>query len=112
MRYDDMLLKTDDAQWMKSPAAQSLNGDPWRGTAFTWQVTGMMFAQMVPTTLPVFMGLFHFSLATTMAFFVPSMVLHGTGIRAKFSCGSLLNAPNCGRLLSAKCSDVVAWRAL
>ena len=23
--YDDMLLKTDDAQWMKSPAAKSLN---------------------------------------------------------------------------------------
>ena len=72
-----MLLKTDDAQWMKSPAAKSLNGDPWRGTAFTWQVTGMMFAQMVPTTLPVFMGLFQFSFATTMAIFVPSMLLHG-----------------------------------
>jgi len=75
--YDDMLLKTDDAQWMKSPAAKSLNDDPWRGTAFTWQVTGMMFAQMVPTTLPVFMGLFRFSFAHTMALFVPCMVLHG-----------------------------------
>lgn len=75
--YDDMLLKTDDAQWMKSPAAQSLNGDPWRGTAFTWQVTGMMFAQMVPTTFPVFMGLFHFSFTQTLSIFVPAMILHG-----------------------------------
>jgi len=74
--YDDMLLKTDDAKWMKSPAAKSLNDDPWRGTAFTWQVTAMMTAQMVPTTFPVFMGILKFSFAQTMAIFLPGMILH------------------------------------
>jgi len=74
--YDDMLLKTDDEKWMKTQAALSLNNDPWRGTAFTWQVTAMMTAQMIPTTFPVFMGLLKFSFAQTLSIFIPGMLLH------------------------------------
>lgn len=50
--YDDMSLKTGDEKWMQSPAAKSLNGDEYRGTAFTWEVTGMMWIQMLPLSVP------------------------------------------------------------
>ena len=50
---DDMSLKTD-ARWLKTPAAMVLNSDPYRGTAFTWTVTLLMFLQMIFTTIPVF----------------------------------------------------------
>mmetsp|Transcript_11132 Transcript_11132/g.18903 ORF Transcript_11132/g.18903 Transcript_11132/m.18903 type:complete len:306 (+) Transcript_11132:1-918(+) len=74
--YDDMLLKTDDAKWMKTNAAISLSADPWRGTAFTWQVTGMMLTQMLFTTLPVFVGLLKFNLAQTFGMLLPALGLH------------------------------------
>ena len=74
--YDDMLLKTDDPQWMKSAAAKSLSDDPWRGTAFTWKVTGQMTIQMLFTTLPVYMGILKFSLLQTAAILMPCMLLH------------------------------------
>ena len=71
-----MLLKTDDEKWMTSPAAQSLNDDAWRGTAFTWKVTGQMTLQMLPSTLPVFIGVLKFSLAQTVGILLPGMLLH------------------------------------
>lgn len=74
--YDNMMLKTDDPKWMNSPAAKSLNEDPWRGTAFTWEVSAMMLTQMLPTTLPVFMGLLKFSFAQTMGMLLPGIALH------------------------------------
>ena len=74
--YDDMLLKTDDSTWMKSAPAQRLNGDPWRGTAFSWEVTIMMVAQCVPSVYPSFALLGWSPIATTMLF-LPAMILHG-----------------------------------
>jgi hypothetical protein len=74
--YDDMLLKTDDPNWMRSPAAKSLNDDPWRGTAFTWKVTGQMTLQMLFTTLPTFMGVLRFSFAQTIGILLPCMLMH------------------------------------
>lgn len=71
---DDMTLKTDE-RWMRSAAAISLNSDPFRGTAFTWAVSGMMLVQMLPSTIPVFAFL-GFSLKTTFAILLPSMALH------------------------------------
>jgi hypothetical protein len=73
--YDDMTLKTDD-RWMQTPAAKSLNADPYRGTAFSWSVLGLMTVQMLPTAVPVFL-LMGFSLAHTFAMLVPSLLLHG-----------------------------------
>ena len=51
--YDDMTLKKDP-RWRKTAAAASLDGDAYRGTAFTWMVTVLMTIQMLPLTLPVF----------------------------------------------------------
>ena len=70
------MLKTDNEIWMNSVPAQRLNDDPWRGTAFSWEVTGMMIAQCVPTVYPAFALLGWSPLATTMLF-LPSMILHG-----------------------------------
>ena len=72
--YDDMSLKKDE-RWRRTPAAASLDGDIFRGTAFTWGVTGLMTIQMLPTTLPVF-ALLGFSLMQTMAVLLPGMLLH------------------------------------
>ena len=44
----------------------TLDTDEFRGTAFTWQTTGLMTIQMLPSTLPVF-ALMGFSLLQTMA---------------------------------------------
>jgi len=75
--YDSMNLKTDDAKWMASPPAQRLHVDPWRGTAFTWPSTALMFVQCVPTVFPVFIGLLGWSLPATSVFYFMSMALHG-----------------------------------
>lgn len=72
--YDDMSLKKDD-RWAQTKAAKSLNGDVFRGTAFSWMVTAMMVGQMLPTALPVF-ALLGFSLLETMAVLLPGMALH------------------------------------
>jgi hypothetical protein len=50
-----------------------LDSDPYRGTAFTWLVTGIMTVQMLPTTLPVF-HLMGFSLARTFQILIPGMI--------------------------------------
>ena len=72
--YDDMSLKKDP-RWRKTKAAASLDSDTFRGTAFTWPVTGIMTMQMMPTTLPVF-ALLGFSLLETIAVLLPGMLVH------------------------------------
>jgi hypothetical protein len=76
--YDDMSLKVfEDEAWKKTPAAKSLDGDVYRGTAFTWSVMALMVLQMLPTVLPIFKFVLGFSLPTTFAILLPSMLLHG-----------------------------------
>jgi len=72
--YDDMSLKKDP-RWRKTKAAASLDEDEFRGTAFTWQTTGLMTLQMLPTTLPVF-ALLGFGLLETFAVLLPGMLVH------------------------------------
>merc|ERR1711920_94523 len=72
--YDDMSLKKDP-RWRRSKAAASLDADAFRGTAFTWQTTGLMTVQMLPSTLPVFM-LLGFSFLQTLAVLLPGMLIH------------------------------------
>jgi hypothetical protein len=72
--YDDMSLKKDP-RWRQTPAAASLDSDEFRGTAFTWQTTGLMTIQMLPTSLPVF-ALLGFTLFETMAVLLPGMLVH------------------------------------
>ena len=72
--YDDMSLKKDP-RWRKTKAAASLDSDRFRGTAFTWAVTGLMTVQMLPSTLPVF-ALLGFSLLETFAVLLPGMLVH------------------------------------
>ena len=72
---DDMSLKTDE-RWLRTPAAMSLNSDPFRGTAFTWPVTIIMFGQMLITTIPVFKYILGFSAMQAMACVVPALLLH------------------------------------
>ena len=71
---DDMTLKTDD-RWRATKTAKSLDDDTYRGTAFTWQVTGLMTVQMLPTVLPAW-HLMGYSLASTFAFLLPAMAVH------------------------------------
>lgn len=49
---DDMSLKTDDA-WLNSKPAAVLKDNTYRGTAFEYDVTGLMTLQMMPTCVPV-----------------------------------------------------------
>jgi len=72
--YDDMSLKKDP-RWRATKAAASLDSDVFRGTAFSWSVTGLMTIQMLPTTLPVF-ALLGFSLLQTFAVLLPGMLVH------------------------------------
>ena len=72
--YDDMSLKKDP-KWRKTKAAASLDADVFRGTAFSWGVTGLMTIQMLPTTLPVF-ALLGFSLLEIFAVLMPGMMIH------------------------------------
>lgn len=72
--YDDMSLKKDP-RWRRTPAAASLDKDPFRGTAFTWTVTALMTLQMLPSSVPVFAFL-GFNLLQTFAVLLPGMILH------------------------------------
>lgn len=72
---DDMSLRTDDA-WIKSPASKMLNDDKFRGTAFTWAVTGYMTIQMLPSVIPIFTKVLGFSVQNTLLMLAPSMLLH------------------------------------
>ena len=72
--YDDMSLKKDE-RWRQTKAAASLDGDVFRGTAFSWTVTGLMIGQMLPSTLPAF-ALLGFTLPQTFAVLIPGMLLH------------------------------------
>jgi len=72
--YDDMSLKKDP-KWRQTKFAASLDEDEFRGTAFTWPVTGLMTIQMLPTTLPVF-ALLGFGLLETFAVLLPGMLVH------------------------------------
>jgi hypothetical protein len=73
--YDDMSLKTD-ARWRKSPAAQLLDVDKFRGTAFKWDIIPVMFLQLVVTCIPVMKLTLGFSALRTLAWIVPSLLLH------------------------------------
>ena len=71
---DDMSLKTD-ANWLTSPAAKKLEGNPYRGTAFTYKVVRLMFLQMLPTCLPIlhWMG---FSALSSLMLIVSGLFVH------------------------------------
>lgn len=74
---DDMSLRQDEA-WKRTPMFERLNSEKneWRGTAFEWQITGMMCAQMFPQVYPIYMGLFGWSFLATSAYFMAGMMLH------------------------------------
>lgn len=71
---DDMSLKVD-ARWRSRAAALSLDSDPYRGTAFTWVVSGLMTVQMSLTTVPLFKAM-GFGLKATYAWLMPAMLIH------------------------------------
>jgi len=71
---DDMTLKTD-AKWRSTKVAKSLDDDLYRGTAFTWTVTGIMTFQMLWTTIPTF-WLMGYKLKHTFMCLAPGMLLH------------------------------------
>ena len=72
---DDMSLKTDD-RWLRTPAANKLNSDPFRGTAFTWPVTFMMFCQMLITAIPIYQHFLGFSLLATLSMTAAGLLVH------------------------------------
>jgi len=74
---DDMSLRQDEA-WKKTPMFARLNDtkNEWRGTAFEWNITGLMCAQMAPQVYPIFMGLFGWSFVATTGYFLAGMMLH------------------------------------
>lgn len=72
--YDDMSLK-NDARWQRTPASQSLDEDPFRGTAFHWHATGIMTIQMLPSVLPTY-ALMGWSVPETLALLMPCMLVH------------------------------------
>ena len=63
---------------MRSPAAQLLNKDKYRGTAFNWEITAWMFVQLLATCVPVMKLLLGFSTLKTVAWIIPSLLLHTT----------------------------------
>ena len=69
-----MTLKTD-AKWRSTKVAKSLDDDLYRGTAFTWTVTGIMTFQMLWTTIPTF-WLMGYKLKHTFMCLAPGMLLH------------------------------------
>ena len=71
---DDMSLKTDST-WLASPAAKKLEGNPYRGTAFTYKVVRLMFLQMLPTSLPV-LYLMGFSPLSSLMLILSGLFLH------------------------------------
>lgn len=77
-RDEDMSLKIDDPRWVTTQAAKKLDDtkDPWRGTAFSWPVTGIMTMQMLPQVYPWFLLVLGWDFSTTSIFFGGSMILH------------------------------------
>jgi hypothetical protein len=71
---DDMSLKTDP-KWLKSEPAKMLEKSEFRGTAFEYDVTGLMVMQMIPTSLPV-LALMGFSLPSMVGIMLASTALH------------------------------------
>ena len=71
---DDMSLKTDP-KWLNSAPAKMLVNSKYRGTAFEYDVTGLMLLQMIPTSLPI-LALMGFSLPSMVALTVGATALH------------------------------------
>ena len=71
---DDMSLRVDD-KWMKSEPAAVLEGNTYRGTAFEWDITGLMTMQMVITCVPV-LALMGFSAGPMAALIGGSTLAH------------------------------------
>lgn len=74
---DDMSLRQDE-KWKRTEMYQRLDDEKneWRGTAFNWNITGLMCAQMAPQVYPVYMGIFGWGFMPTTAFFGAGMILH------------------------------------
>ena len=73
---DDMSLRTD-AKWLRTDAAEKLAVKKWRGTAFTYEVTGLMLGQMFITCPFVLCGLLHFDIAEASALTFATTIAHG-----------------------------------
>jgi len=73
--YDDMSLKKDP-RWRQTKAAASLDSDEFRGTAFTWGVTGLMTVQMLLGGTPLVFSLLGFSFVEMMLVLLPGMAVH------------------------------------
>jgi len=71
---DDMSLKTDP-KWLKSEPAKMLVKSKYRGTAFEYDVTGLMTMQMLPTSIPI-LALMGFSAPSVAAIIIGSVALH------------------------------------
>lgn len=74
---DDMSLRQDE-KWKKTAMYERLSDEKneWRGTAFNWNITGLMCAQMAPQVYPVYMGIFGWGFVPTTTFFGVGMLLH------------------------------------
>ena len=71
---DDMSLKTDP-KWLQSAPAKMLEDSKYRGTAFEYDVTGLMVMQMIPTSVPV-LALMGFSLPAMAGLILGATALH------------------------------------
>ena len=71
---DDMSLKTDP-KWLKSEPAKMLENSKYRGTAFEYDITGLMVLQMLPTSIPI-LALMGFSAPSVAAIIIGSVALH------------------------------------
>jgi hypothetical protein len=71
---DDMSLKTDP-KWLKSEPAAMLENSKYRGTAFEYDVTGMMVVQMIPTSVPLLL-LMGFSIPSIVGLILGAVVAH------------------------------------
>ena len=71
---DDMSLKTDP-KWLKSEPAKMLEDSEYRGTAFEYDVTALMVAQMLPTSIPI-LALMGFSAASIAGLILGSTAIH------------------------------------
>lgn len=72
---DDMSLKVD-ATWLASAPAKTLEGDTYRGTAFEYPITAVMWLQMLPTSLPV-LALEGFDGVQSLAIITAAVAVHG-----------------------------------
>ena len=71
---DDMTLRNDEA-WRGTPAANALDRDAWRGTAFGWQEYVLVAVTMPVYVLPTFLSM-GWSVGETFCIFLPSLFLH------------------------------------